>query len=247
MTPYYADDAVTLYHGDCLLMLTDLDEASIDAVVTDPPYSSGGAMRSDRMSSTVAKYVSSTTKAVTHEFSGDNRDQRSYLAWTSLWMAAALRLARPGAIACVFTDWRQLPITSDGFQAGGWVWRGIAVWDKTLKARPAPGVFTSQAEYIVWGTAGMFVPRPLGRQIPGVYANPAPPTASRDHITQKPIGVMSWIVDVTPAGGTILDPFAGSGSTLVAAKAEGRRAIGIETDERCCEIIAKRLAQGVLL
>ena len=87
MTPYYADDAVTLYHGDCLLMLTDLDEASIDAVVTDPPYSSGGAMRSDRMSSTVAKYVSSTTKAVTHEFSGDNRDQRSYLAWTSLWMA----------------------------------------------------------------------------------------------------------------------------------------------------------------
>lgn len=247
MTPFYQDDAVTLYHGDSLLVLTDLQPASVDAVVTDPPYSSGGAMRSDRMSSTVAKYVSSSTQAPVHEFSGDNRDQRSYLAWTSLWMAAALRLARPGSLACVFTDWRQLPITTDGFQAGGWVWRGLAVWDKTLKARPAQGVFTAQAEYIVWGTAGMMIPRPLGRQIPGVFASPAPSSATRDHITQKPIGIMHWIVDVTKDGGVILDPFAGSGSTLVAAKAEGRKAIGIECDERSCEIIAKRLAQGVLL
>jgi site-specific DNA-methyltransferase (adenine-specific) len=245
--PYYEDDMVTLYHGDCLFVLPELEEASVDAIVTDPPYSSGGAMRSDRMSSTVSKYVSSGTKTHRLNFSGDNRDQRAYLAWVSLWMAACLRLAKPGALACVFTDWRQLPITTDAFQSGGWVWRGLAVWDKTLKSRPAPGVFTSQAEYIVWGTAGTFIPRPLGRQIPGVFANPAPPNSAREHITQKPIGVMSWVVDVTASGGTILDPFAGSGSTLVAAKAEGRKAIGIETDERYCEVIANRLAQGVLI
>lgn len=247
MTPYYEDDMVTLYHGDSLMILSELPEQSIDALITDPPYSTGGAMRSDRLSSTVSKYVSSNTKSFRHEFSGDNRDQRSYLAWTSLWMAGAFRLAKAGALACVFTDWRQLPTTTDGFQAGGWVWRGVAVWDKTLKARPAPGVFTSQAEYIIWGTAGQLIPRPLGRQIPGVYATPAPPNSAREHITQKPLGVMSWVVDVTPVKGLILDPFAGSGSTLVAAKAEGRRSIGIEADEHYCEIIAKRLAQGVLL
>lgn len=243
--PYYADDAVTLYHGDSLTLLGSLD-ASLDAVVTDPPYSSGGAHRSDRMTATTSKYASSGTLGVRHEFSGDNRDQRSYLAWVSLWMAAALRISKPGAMACVFTDWRQLPTTTDAFQAGGWVWRGLAVWDKTLKARPAPGTFTSQSEYVVWGTSGMFVPRPLGRQIPGVFSQGAPPTADRDHITQKPLSVMEWVLDATTSGGLVLDPFAGSGSTLLAARNSGRRAIGIETEERYCEVIAKRLGQGAL-
>lgn len=245
MEPYYEDDAVTIYHGDTLHVLADLDD-HVDGLITDPPYSSGGAHRSDRMTATTTKYVQSSTLAVRHEFSGDNRDQRSYLAWVSLWMSAALRLANPGAVACVFTDWRQLPITTDAVQAGGWVWRGIAVWDKTLKARPAPGIFTSQAEYIVWGTAGMFNPRPLGRQIPGVLPVPAPPTATRQHISQKPEAVMAWACDVVADGGTVLDPFMGSGSTLVAAKATGRRAIGIEVEERYCEIAAKRCAQEVL-
>jgi site-specific DNA-methyltransferase (adenine-specific) len=243
--PYYEQDGITIYHGDSLSVLDGLSE-SIDALVTDPPYSSGGAHRSDRMTATTSKYVSSGTLGVRHEFSGDNRDQRAYLAWLSLWLAAALRLAKPGAVACLFTDWRQLPTTTDAFQCGGWVWRGLAVWDKTLKARPAPGIFTSQAEYIVWGTAGMFNPRPLGRQIPGVFAVGAPPVAGREHITQKPISVMDWVLDVTPTAGLVLDPFAGSGSTLVAAKNSGRRAIGIEIEERYCEIAAQRLSQQVL-
>ena len=246
MRPYYQDDAVTIYHGDALGLLAEMPQRHIDALVTDPPYSSGGLHRSDRMATTLSKYVSSNTEAIRHEFSGDNRDQRSYMAWVSLWMAAALRVANPGAVACLFTDWRQLPTTTDAFQSGGWVWRGLAVWDKTLKARPAPGTFTAQGEFVVWGTAGQFVPRPLGRQVPGVFPCPAPPNSEREHITQKPTSVMDWVLDVTPTGGVVLDPFMGSGSTLVAAKSSGRKAIGIEIEERYCEIAAERCRQEVL-
>ena len=244
MTPYYDQDGITIYHGDALSVIPHLP--AFDALVTDPPYSSGGLHRSDRMNSTVSKYVSSGTLAVRHEFSGDNRDQRGYLAWVSLWMTAALMRANAGAIACLFTDWRQLPTTSDAIQAGGWVWRGIAVWDKTLKARPAAGVFTAQSEFIVWGTAGMREPRQLGYQIPGVFAIAAPDNSTREHITQKPVELMRWIMAVVPEGGLVVDPFMGSGTTLRAARDCGRRAIGIEIEERYCEIAAKRLQQAVL-
>jgi site-specific DNA-methyltransferase (adenine-specific) len=120
VTPYYQDDHATLYHGEALAIIPNLP--AFDAIVTDPPYSSGGLHRSDRMMSTVSKYVSSGTQAVRLEFTGDNRDQRSYLAWVSLWMAAASMVAKPGAVAALFTDWRQLPTTTDALQSGGWVW-----------------------------------------------------------------------------------------------------------------------------
>jgi len=66
----------------------------------------------------------------------------------------------------------------------------------------------------------------------------------RVHPTQKPLALMSWCINKTD--GSILDPFMGSGTTLVAAKLQGRRAIGIEIEERYCEIAAKRLAQNSL-
>ena len=68
----------------------------------------------------------------------------------------------------------------------------------------------------------------------------------KQHPTQKPLTLMQWCFKWVPDAQTILDPFAGSGTTLVAAKLEGRKAVGIEISERYCEIAAKRLAQGVL-
>ena len=111
MTPYYEEDGVTIYHGDALFVLPQLEAESVDLVATDPPYSSGGAMRSDRTVSTVQKYVRSDTQAHRPEFSGDNRDQRSYAAWCALWLAGAYHVSKTGGLVACFTDWRQLPTT----------------------------------------------------------------------------------------------------------------------------------------
>lgn len=97
MTPYWQHDRATLYAGDALAVLASLPEASVDAVITDPPYSSGGMVRGDRMAGTHYKYLSSDSAArdALAEFSGDNRDQRSYGYWCALWLAECLRVTRP--------------------------------------------------------------------------------------------------------------------------------------------------------
>lgn len=239
MTPYYEDDHVTIYHGDTLDVLPGL--SGVGAVVTDPPYSSGGAFRSDRAMSTVTKYVNSDTAAYRPDFAGDNRDQRSFLAWAMLWLNAARNASTPGAVLASFIDWRQLPIMSDAVQAGGWTWRGVAVWSKGF-GRPRAGGFSNAAEYVVWGTNGPMVEHQA--YPPGVF--PCAIVKDRDHIAQKPEEVMRWVMQVVPPGAVVLDPFMGSGTTLRAAKDCGLKAIGIEVDERYCEIAAQRMAQEVL-
>lgn len=136
--PYYEGGGVELYRGDSLALLRELPDESVDAVITDPPYSSGGLHRSDRNKSTGDKYVQSGTQVQRPDFQGDHRDQRSYLAWCSLWLAECLRIVKPGRPALVFTDWRQLPTTCDALQAGGFVWRGVVAWDKGGGRAPQP-------------------------------------------------------------------------------------------------------------
>jgi site-specific DNA-methyltransferase (adenine-specific) len=238
---YYDDDVCTIYHGDMFDVLPTL--AGVGAVITDPPYSSGGAFRGDRAQQTSVKYVNSTTLAYRPEFAGDNRDQRSFLAWCALWLNAARAACDPGSPVACFTDWRQLPTMTDALQAGGWIWRGVAVWSKKY-GRPNPAGFSSAAEFLVWGTNG---PASEQNAYPeGVYECSTTPADERTHIAQKPEAVMRWATRLARPGTVILDPFMGSGTTLRAAKDMGCRAIGIEVDERYCEIAAKRLGQGVL-
>lgn len=236
--PYYQDETITIYNGDAMQIIPQLE--NIGAVITDPPYSSGGAHRSDRTMSTVSKYVNSDTKAYRPEFAGDSRDQRSFLAWCSLWMGAAYNVAVPGAPIVSFIDWRQLPVLTDALQAGGWVWRGIAIWDKGF-GRPRPGGFSNSVEYAAWGTKGPLEAREA--YPPGIFHSTPP--KDRQHITQKPEAVMGWVLKIVPPGSLILDPFMGSGTTLKAAKEHGHRAIGIEVDPQFCEIAAKRCAETI--
>lgn len=240
MAPYYEAEGVTLFHGNALAVLSGMAHGTVDALITDPPYSSGGATRGDRAAKPSAKYQQSGQKERWSEFDGDNRDQRGFLHWCALWMAEALRVARPGAPACVFTDWRQLPVTTDALQAGGWVWRGIVPWNKTEGVRPQMGRFRAQCEYVVWGSSGPMPQRPDVGVLPGFFQR-AVRAADKFHMTGKPVEVMREIVRIVPPGGTVLDPFSGGGTTLVAALLEGRRAIGIEINESHCETTAKRL------
>jgi len=236
MNPYYEDETVTIYNGDTLQVLPHL--TNIGAVITDPPYSSGGAFRSDRTKNTIEKYRQSAPVSYLPEFAGDSRDQRSFQTWAALWLAGCYNIATPGAPICAFIDWRQLPTLSDAVQAGGWTWRGVAVWDKGF-GRPTPGRFSNASEFIVWGSKG---PMPQREAYPpGIFRSSAP--KDREHITQKPEAVMSWLLNVVPEGATILDPFMGSGTTLKAAKEAGFRAIGIEVDPSFCDIAARRVQE----
>jgi site-specific DNA-methyltransferase (adenine-specific) len=240
MTPYYADDHVTLYHGDAFDILPTL--SGIGAVVTDPPYSSGGAFRGDRANSTVDKYVRTDTLAYRPDFAGDNRDQRSFLAWAGLWLNAARVASVPGAVLCSFIDWRQLPVLTDAVQVGGWTWRNLGTWWKP-GIRMQKGRLSSSAEYVVYATNG---PSDAVGQTSPQNVFRCAPDEDRDHIAQKPVDVMKWLLGLAPSDALVLDPFMGSGSTLAAAKSLGMRSIGIEVDERYCEVAAIRLRQEVL-
>lgn len=241
MTPYYEDDHVTIYHGDALPTLAALDDSSIDLVLTDPPYSSGGMVRGDRMAKASDKYHNGAQ----HNFTGDNRDQHAYSYWVALWISECRRLLQDSEVIGIFTDWRQLTATIDSVQAGGLIYRGVVVWDKTDRARGYPGRFAAQSEFLVWGTNG-----PRGDQfdyaLRGVYRVPVPINDERVHMTQKPVDLIRDLLKIAPAGGTVLDPFMGSGTTLRAAKDLGLKAIGIEMEERYCELAANRMAQEVL-
>lgn len=243
--PYWRHDRATLYGGDALAVLPSLPAASVDAVITDPPYSSGGMVRGDRTGDVHTKYVRSDSVSGMEldSFTGDNRDQRSYAYWCALWLGECLRVTRPGGACLLFTDWRQLPATTDALQAGGWVWRGIVPWAK-INARPQAGRFSAHCEYVVWGSAG---PRPIeigDACLPGFYQVNAP--REREHITQKPLSVMRDLVKIAPAGGTILDPFMGAGTTGVAAIIEGRNFIGGELREHHQRTSRERIEASIV-
>ncbi len=231
-----------LHHGEALAFLQTLPSGSVDAVITDPPYSSGGMVRGDRMGSTRSKYVQSDAKHDLSDFSGDTRDQRAYAYWCALWLSECLRVTRVGGIVILFTDWRQLPATTDALQSGGWVWRGLVPWAKTTY-RPQAGRFAAQCEYAVWGSAGALPIDYDDACLPGFFQAASP--REREHITQKPLNVMRELVKIAPSGGVVLDPFMGSGTTGVAAVLEGRQFIGSELTEHYHDVARKRITTAL--
>ena len=226
----------TIIQGDALKVLEAFAPGTFDAVITDPPYASGGRTQAEKNKSTTQKY--SSMKNAPPPFDGDAKDQRSWTRWAAEWLYLARRACKPGAPVCVFTDWRQAPAAADAIQWAGWIWRGTAVWDKG-NCRPQRGRFRPQAEYFVWGSNGdMPISRPVPC-LPGVfrYGNPK----KRIHLTEKPLQLMRDVVKITEPGGHILDPFAGSGTTLLAAVQEGYRATGIELSDYYAQAARERL------
>ncbi len=235
----------TLHEGDALAWLAALPTGHADALISDAPYSSGGAFRGDRTSGTTIKYATAGfSGALLPDFAGDNRDQRGLAFWATLWLSEALRVTRPGGVCALFSDWRTLPLMTDVLQAGGWVWRGIVPWAKPFsRARPQPGRFSAQCEYVVWGSHG---PMPLrfgvDPPLPGWFEGQAPRGTAREHPTEKPLNVLRELVRICPPGGLVLDPFAGSGTTGLAALAEGRRFAGCEITPHYAALARQRLA-----
>jgi site-specific DNA-methyltransferase (adenine-specific) len=231
-----------IIHGDCLEVLRTLPDASVDAVITDPPYSSGGLFRGDRMVSTETKYIQSGCEGRFPSFSGDNRDQRSWAYWCQLWLSQCLRVCKPSGYLLLFSDWRQLPTASDSIQAAGWVWRGLVPWDKTEGARaPHTGYFRHQCEYVVWGTKGVCRKATHGGPWPGCFRFSVK-YSDKWHQAGKPTLLLRELVRCVSPGGTILDPFMGSGTTGVASLQAGYGFVGVEADLSAYQVADVRLA-----
>lgn len=230
-----------MHLGEAFDWLLQRADDSVDALLCDPPYSSGGFVRGDRTASTRTKYVQTSASHALVDFDGDNRDQRGFLAWCTLWLSEGVRVVRAGGPVGVFSDWRQLPLMTDALQAGGFVWRGVWVWTKENASRPQMGRFRSDAEFLVWGSRG---PMRDGEDVgclPGSCATPPVAHGERVHQTQKPVEVMERVVRIAPPSGVVLDPFAGSGSTGVACLRLGRQFVGVERSPINFEIACERL------
>ncbi|MFB7618108.1 DNA-methyltransferase [Kitasatospora sp. NPDC056181] len=229
----------TLHRGDALTVLKSLPDESVNAVITDPPYNSGGRTSSERTSRDArAKYVTSNSVHDLKTFPGENRDQRSYRSWLTELLTEAYRASTEHSVAMVFSDWRQEPTTSDALQMAGWTWQGTIPWIKPA-SRPRKGGFKQSAEFISWGVKGT-LDNSRDLYLPGHFIA-SQPRKDRVHITQKPLEIMQKLVQICPEDGVVLDPFTGSGSTGIAALREGRRFVGVELSPHYAEIADQRL------
>ena len=228
-----------------MIALRGMPSCSVDMLLADPPYCSGAAVRTDRNRSARDKYRSRAA-CMLDDFPGDQRDERSFLLWSHLWMSEAWRALRPGCSAIVFSDWRQLPNTADAMQVAGFVWQGVVTWHKPINVRPQPNSFRSECEYALWFSKGPIdrTPSASAKYLLGFYEVAAPHGSARLHITEKPVALLRDLMAIAPDGGTVLDPFMGSGSTGVACAETGRSFVGIEMTEHYYDVARARIAEA---
>ena len=239
MPEHCGGDRWSILHGDSLQILRQFVPNSFDAIITDPPYASGGSSQTTKNRSTNEKYSSMSKDKALPDFDSDQMDQLSWMFWTAAWLQDARRIAKPGAPVCLFIDWRQLPAMTLALQWAGWTWRGVAVWDK-VASRPQKGRFRQQSEYIVWGSNGKM---PLERNVgclPGVfrYPNPAEPHPCDREASCSLCGM--WCRSASRAGAS-LTPLPGAGTTVLAAVQEGYEAVGIEMSDAYFQRSTERL------
>lgn len=238
--PYFQDDSVTIYHGDCREILPTLPQ--VDLVLTDPPYNIG------------------TPQRITFDNHGDDSQRRLVgrdfgtfdegAVEPAVWLPMVRSLLTGEGVIVSFYDARNM----DKLLLGDSLLEPVQDFHWCKPNPPVP----MRSVGFSWGVESGYILRPRGAKHKhnneaGISPNwKLEPRCSNneltDHPTQKPHEIMHWLVNHWSfVGQTILDPFMGSGTTLRAAKDLGRKAIGIEIEERYCEIAAKRMSQGVLL
>jgi site-specific DNA-methyltransferase (adenine-specific) len=224
MTPYYADDLVTLYLGDCREATEWL---AADVLVTDPPYGrgwkQGGGLPAPR------EYAKSAGHAgISGDQDTSTRDH-ALSVWGGRQAAVFGDLVLPPPSGCKLTMVYRKPANAGVRGATGGFRRDL---EAVYLLGPWPTGIGGRTSLLETGA------RSQGNH----YAC----AARYGHPHAKPVDVMETLIAACPPG-VIADPFAGSGSTLVAARNQGRHAIGVEIDERYCEMAARRLSQQVMV
>lgn len=220
MTPFYDEDGITIYHGDCREVI---DTIAADVVITDPPYGVDLVARTTKRARRPGTYSASA-------FEDTPEHIRDVIVPTVERLTARYRrcVVTPG-VRCM---WMYPPPDDVG-----------VIWSPAGAGMSRWGFNCSHP--ILYYGRDPYLARSLGSRPNGYAWNNA--TEENGHPCPKPLPVMLWLVArASVEGETVFDPFMGSGTTLVAAKRHGRRAVGVELSERYCEIAARRLAQGVL-
>ena len=221
MTPYYDRGGITIYCGDCRGILPAVDTSEVELVCTDPPYGIGIVRPDGKMGGT-SRNLKRWAGQINPTYSpihGDDEpiDPRPLLE-----------------IGTQHIFWGGNYISDKLPPSAAWL-----VWHKRINNQQNDYADCELAWTDLSGPARVFQHMWMGMlrdSEQGIHHHP----------TQKPVALMNWCLNVAGGSGLVLDPYMGSGPVIEAAKLHGRRAIGIEIEEKYCEIAARRLAQGVL-
>lgn len=225
--PYYSDNLTTIYHGDALEILPSIRAASIGLVVTDPPYVIG-AVSAGNMA----------TKA------GGWADMMNSALWFEAWYREASRVLHSTGAMWSFANWRSIPVVMRAAFAAGLPVTSMLVWDKEwIGPGGSQGLRPSYEVAALMAHPGFAIP---DRGTPDIRRHQVGSHKPHGHPAEKPEGLMRWIIETSAVDGAVLDPFTGSGSTLAAARSLELPAIGIEAEERWCEVAARRCSQQTL-
>lgn len=224
MRPYYEHAGITIYHGDCREVLPQIRDGWHDLVLTDPPYG--------------ISYSPLTGQGRTGKRTAQANDYHMPIDWDGSFPADVLKeCCRIAKAVLWFCHWRFWP---NVIESATLPIRSMIVWAKDCHTSP-PCPLASQHELI----AAMGDIQPTHFET-NLWNEPIVPTWEfREHPNLKPIALICRALSMLDYE-CVLDPFMGSGVTLFAAKKQNRRAIGIEIEEKYCEIAAKRLSQEVL-
>ena len=247
MKPYYEHAGITIYHGDCREVLPAIAPNSVDLVLTDPPYghnNNNGDLAHRREAA--LGLVDRVDDEAARPIANDGPEANELVRWM---FGEANRVLMPGCCCCCcccgggpdpqFARWSLWMDEAIGF-------KHAVVWDKG--GLGMGWHYRRNYELMLVGEKPGAACRWYGGndQPNVVRINGIKPSAD-DHPTPKPEKLMAHFLNLhSLPGHLVLDPFMGGGTTLVAAKRGGRRAIGVEVDERWCEMAAKRLAQEVM-
>jgi site-specific DNA-methyltransferase (adenine-specific) len=247
MTPYYDEDGITIYHGDCREILPQLEPESITLLWTDPPYGHSN-MNGDLQSARVGVRGARQKAAV--PIRNDSSEDMREVVDAALGLAVPL-LRRDCCCCCCCCGgggprptfaWLAERMDRDGLS-----FFHSLIWDKTARGPGMGWRFRRDHEMIMVAhrTGGRLSWFDKDLAVSNIFRDRPP--MDREHPNEKPLEMVSKFIGLTTnENDLILDPFMGSGTTLRAAKDLGRKCIGIEIEEKYCEIAVKRLAQAVL-
>lgn len=228
---------VKVIQGDALQVMAGMPAASVDAIITDPPYCSGSVSEASRTRAT-GQGLRSQSRNRFGWFVGDNMGTAGLAFLLRAMALESVRLLRGSGSMLCFCDWRMVPNVVPAVESAGFRYQNMVIWDKGSMG--LGNGFRAQHEVILHLTAGR--PEYHDRSVSNVLKYPRVGT-EREHQTQKPVALMEQLIRVVcPPSGVVLDPFGGSGSTAVAAQNLGRNAICIERDAAHVETARRRLA-----